>query len=192
MKIIINQSEIEDAIKAHVGGLVSVREGTDIGITFASTRGEDGIVATIDINYLATTRIAEIADAVQTADTTLPPQRVTTVAAGAAPDKSTKTPGRTKTAADKKSIFEDVKNPEAASTTATEAKTKTTDDPIGADAGSNPPNIDTNDESKPDLVDTAVTTIADAVDGDDSPAAAETVKDEEAPTPTAPKKSLFS
>lgn len=171
MKIIINQSEIEDAIKAHVGGLVSVREGTDIGITFASTRGEDGIVATIDINYLATTRIAEIADAVQAADTTLPPQRVTTVATGDKTPKETKTRAKT---GDKKSIFEDVKNPETAGDTKTETEVE---ESAGTNEGSKAAEPEV---SAIDPVDAVVTTIAAAVDG------------EEAPPPTGPKKSLFS
>ena len=74
MKIILTQSEIEAAIKAHVGGLVSVREGTEIGISFAATRGEDRIVATIDINYVGTTTIPEIINT--------QPSKVTTIAVG--------------------------------------------------------------------------------------------------------------
>lgn len=173
MKIILTQIEIEEAIKAHVGGLVTVRDGTDIGVSFASTRGEDGIVATIDITYLGTTSIPAIV-AEQTGEAkTATPQKTTTVAVGTAP--AAKPRGRPPAAA--KNLFEDAK-PAAVET---------------ADGGSNPPDIDINDESKPDPVNTAVTAIADAVDEDAVPET-KTEGEEAAPATEAPaqKKSLFS
>lgn len=55
MKITLNQTEIEAAIKAYVLAEVSVREGVDLTVDFTATRGSDGIMATIDIPYMGVT-----------------------------------------------------------------------------------------------------------------------------------------
>ena len=49
MQIIIVQHEIESAVKAYVLSQLNVKEGQRIDVSFAATRGEDGLKATIDI-----------------------------------------------------------------------------------------------------------------------------------------------
>ena len=50
MKIIITQLEIEEAIRNHILGQISVKEGMVIDIELAATRGDTGFTATIDIH----------------------------------------------------------------------------------------------------------------------------------------------
>lgn len=49
MQIIIVQHEIESAVKAYVLSQLNVKDGHRIDVSFAATRGEDGLKATIDI-----------------------------------------------------------------------------------------------------------------------------------------------
>lgn len=49
MRIILTQSEIEDALKAHVAQQLTLKEGQNIGINLKPTRGEEGVTAEIDI-----------------------------------------------------------------------------------------------------------------------------------------------
>lgn len=50
MRIIIVQSEIEEAIKAYINNQVDIKEGQTINIELKSTRGEDGATAEINIS----------------------------------------------------------------------------------------------------------------------------------------------
>ena len=49
MQIIIVQHEIESAVKAYVLSQLNVKDGHRVDVSFAATRGEDGLKATIDI-----------------------------------------------------------------------------------------------------------------------------------------------
>ncbi len=49
MQIIIVQTEIEEAIRAHINRQINVREGMRIDIDLSATRGPEGFKATIDI-----------------------------------------------------------------------------------------------------------------------------------------------
>ena len=64
MKITIVQAEIEAAIVSHIRSLVSVREGMDITVQLAATRGSEGFTAAIDIlptaDYVAPLKVAEL------------------------------------------------------------------------------------------------------------------------------------
>ena len=63
MQIIIVQHEIESAVKAYVLSQLNVKDGHRIDVSFAATRGEDGLKATIDIvsndQMPATTAVVE-------------------------------------------------------------------------------------------------------------------------------------
>lgn len=49
LEITIDQNEIETAIRSHIGTLITVAEGQNIGITLKAGRGENGYSATIEI-----------------------------------------------------------------------------------------------------------------------------------------------
>ena len=49
MKIIIVQAEIEQAIRDYINSQLNVKDGHEIQIDLAATRGENGFTATIDI-----------------------------------------------------------------------------------------------------------------------------------------------
>lgn len=49
MQIIIEQAEIETAIRNHINSLISLKEGSRIDVDLAATRGKGGFTATIDI-----------------------------------------------------------------------------------------------------------------------------------------------
>lgn len=49
LQIIIDQNEIEQAIKDRVGNMISIREGQEITIDLKAGRGENGFSATIEI-----------------------------------------------------------------------------------------------------------------------------------------------
>ena len=49
MRIIVTQTEIEQAIKNFVLSQMSLAEGQDIKITLKATRGEDGTTAEVDV-----------------------------------------------------------------------------------------------------------------------------------------------
>ncbi|AVO23150.1 hypothetical protein RIVERRIDER_69 [Xanthomonas phage RiverRider] len=49
LEITIDQNEIETAIRNHIGTLITVAEGQNIGITLKAGRGENGYSATIEI-----------------------------------------------------------------------------------------------------------------------------------------------
>lgn len=51
MQITINQSEIEQAIKSHIGNLIVLKPGTEIGIDLRAGRGENGYTAIIDVDF---------------------------------------------------------------------------------------------------------------------------------------------
>lgn len=62
MKLILTQSDLEEALRRYVGGMLTLAEGTKMDIEFKATRGENGMSAEVDINYLNVNRIAGIAD----------------------------------------------------------------------------------------------------------------------------------
>ncbi len=49
MRITIVESEIHDAIKAHILSQISVKEGSEITIDLRATRGAEGFMADIEI-----------------------------------------------------------------------------------------------------------------------------------------------
>lgn len=65
MKLIITQPELEEIVRAHVLSTVQLRDGSNFKIDFTATRGDDGIVTTIDIPYMGLSGIASIAAAKQ-------------------------------------------------------------------------------------------------------------------------------
>jgi hypothetical protein len=50
MKITIVQLEIEEAIRQYVQSRIQVQDGMEITMDFTSTRGDDGLIAAIDIS----------------------------------------------------------------------------------------------------------------------------------------------
>ena len=70
MKITLNQNEIKAAVLAHVLSQIQVKDPSKIEISFTATRGEEGIIANIDIPYVGLSAIAGLEDAVVSADTT--------------------------------------------------------------------------------------------------------------------------
>jgi len=50
MKITIVESEIQEAIRAHIERQITVKEGMEITMEIRATRGEDGFIANIDIS----------------------------------------------------------------------------------------------------------------------------------------------
>jgi hypothetical protein len=52
MKIILTQPEIEAVLKKHVLNTVQLKDNQDIQIDFTSTRGSDGITASVEIPYI--------------------------------------------------------------------------------------------------------------------------------------------
>lgn len=58
MKLTLTQVEIEEALKQYVFSTISIKDGTDIKIDFTAGRGEKGLTAEIDINYLGLQSIA--------------------------------------------------------------------------------------------------------------------------------------
>lgn len=50
LQITLNQTEIENAIKAYLQNLLVFADGTDIRIDMKATRGAEGFSATIDVN----------------------------------------------------------------------------------------------------------------------------------------------
>ena len=50
MQLILVQSDIELALKEHINGLLTIREGMEITIDLKATRGTDGATAIIDIS----------------------------------------------------------------------------------------------------------------------------------------------
>ena len=57
MKLTLTQRDIEAAIKAYVNSLLTMNSGTDMEIAFTATRGTDGLIAEIDINYMGLTSL---------------------------------------------------------------------------------------------------------------------------------------
>lgn len=49
MKITITEVEIREAVRQHILGIIQLKPGATVDIDFTSTRGADGIVATIEI-----------------------------------------------------------------------------------------------------------------------------------------------
>lgn len=50
MKITIVETEIHEAIRAHINSQIAVKAGHDITIELRATRGEEGFIANIDIS----------------------------------------------------------------------------------------------------------------------------------------------
>jgi len=55
MQIILNQAEIEEAIRNHVHGQVTIRESQEMSIDLRAGRGENGFTAELDIQPRPTT-----------------------------------------------------------------------------------------------------------------------------------------
>lgn len=54
MKIELVQTEIEQALRNHINGLINIKEGTQINIDLSAGRGADGFKASIDIVAVST------------------------------------------------------------------------------------------------------------------------------------------
>ena len=52
MKLTLTENEIDEALTQYVFNTISLREGTEISISYTAGRGERGLTAEIDINYL--------------------------------------------------------------------------------------------------------------------------------------------
>ena len=52
MKLTLTENEIDEALTQYVFNTISLREGTEINISYTAGRGERGLTAEIDINYL--------------------------------------------------------------------------------------------------------------------------------------------
>ena len=52
MKLTLTENEIDEALTQYVFNTISLREGTEINISYTASRGERGLTAEIDINYL--------------------------------------------------------------------------------------------------------------------------------------------
>ena len=63
MKLILTQNDLEEALRRYVGGMLTLAEGTKMEIDFTAGRGDKGMSAEVDINYLGVSRIAGIAGA---------------------------------------------------------------------------------------------------------------------------------
>lgn len=61
MKLTLSQQELEQAVRNYVTGMISLQANTDITIDFKAGRGENGVTAEVDINYLAVTSIPAVA-----------------------------------------------------------------------------------------------------------------------------------
>lgn len=53
MKLTLTENEIDEALTQYVFNTISLREGTEINISYTAGRGERGLTAEIDINYLS-------------------------------------------------------------------------------------------------------------------------------------------
>lgn len=49
MQITFNQAEIERALQKHIRSMIKLEDGVQISMTFAATRGEEGLKATIEL-----------------------------------------------------------------------------------------------------------------------------------------------
>lgn len=74
MKLLLSQNELEQAVRNYVTGMISLQDGTDVVIDFKAGRGENGITAEVDINYLAVTSIPSIKASVDAAATSIDKQ----------------------------------------------------------------------------------------------------------------------
>lgn len=50
MQITFNQAEIERALQKHIRSMIKLEDGVQISMTFAATRGEEGLKATIELS----------------------------------------------------------------------------------------------------------------------------------------------
>lgn len=89
MKLILTQVEIEAAIRGYITNMVTVKDGTTMDIEFTATRGENGLTASVDINYLGVTSVNLNPEA--TPDSLPLPQKAK--AAAPAPEEVAKDPG---------------------------------------------------------------------------------------------------
>lgn len=63
MKLILSQSEIDEALKSHVLSTIALHGHTDITISYTAGRGPSGLTAEIDINYLDVSGLTQVSDA---------------------------------------------------------------------------------------------------------------------------------
>lgn len=63
MKLILTQEDLLQAVRLYTAGLFTLNPDANMTIDFKAGRGENGMSAEVDINYLGVTRIAGIADA---------------------------------------------------------------------------------------------------------------------------------
>jgi len=69
MKFEIDQTEVEDAIKAHLSNLIVIKDGSEIEIDFRAGRGGNGLTATVEVTKPGQ---AKAAKAEPTAEVTKP------------------------------------------------------------------------------------------------------------------------
>lgn len=86
MRITIVESEIHDAIKAHILSQISVKEGSEITIDLRATRGAEGFMADIEITNGTPAAVSKAAPVAQTRGPI--PARVEPVAAAVEADVS--------------------------------------------------------------------------------------------------------
>lgn len=72
MKLILTQEDLLQAVRLYTAGLFTLNPDANMTIDFKAGRGENGMSAEVDINYLGVTRIAGIADAKPVAAATAP------------------------------------------------------------------------------------------------------------------------
>lgn len=136
MKLILSQAELELAVRNYVNGMIQLQDGTDIAIEFKAGRGENGITAEIDINYLAVSGISEIRDAkaAGTPAASDAPFEGGTEAAAPEPATAPITPARAKAGKASKNIFADTKTPDDATPPAEEEQQSEQETEQAADA----------------------------------------------------------
>ena len=83
MKIKIVQREIEEAVRDYIHKQIAVREGHEITMDFSATRGDDGLIADIDISPTGTVAsspksAAAPAEQVTVRETTVAPKQTVT------------------------------------------------------------------------------------------------------------------
>ena len=132
MKIRITEPELSQIVRDHIAANVSFKDGVEPTVSFTATRGDDGIVAEIDLPYLGVS-------ALPVGDTTAPAPTVEK-------EKAAPKPRQPRTKPDT-NLFAGVQAP-AAEGEATD--TTGSDDASVTEAGDNAGEAqDTNDEASP-------------------------------------------
>ena len=104
MKILLIQSEIEQAIRDYMNQQINVKEGMTLDIDLRSTRGSEGFTADIDIRMAGDIKVAVKAAAAEPdAVKVVPPTAVAEV------EEKSADPVAESTAEPKKSLFSAVK-----------------------------------------------------------------------------------